>query len=70
MQRHKYFLSATSVLDLTREVCICVCGADDMSLLSAHVLDNRRLTGVAFLPRGEVGVSAYDHDDLSLFVSD
>jgi hypothetical protein len=43
---------------------------DNMDLLSAHTIENRRLTGVAFFPRNELGVSAYDSDEVSLFMSD
>jgi len=44
--------------------------AENMDLLSSHVVENRRLTGVAFLPHSEVGVSAYDCDEVSVFIAD
>lgn len=43
---------------------------ENMDLLSSHIVDNRRLTGVAFLPHNEVGVSAYDCDEVAVFISD
>lgn len=46
-----------------------VWSTDNMDLLSAHVVENRKLTGVAFLPRDEIGVSAYDSDEVILFSS-
>ncbi len=42
-------------------------GARDVDLLYSSQLENRKLTGVAFLPDDMVGVVSYDEDDLILF---
>lgn len=42
---------------------------DCMDLLSTHVLENQKLTGVSFLPRNCLGVSSYDSDDIALFTT-
>ena len=42
---------------------------DNMDLLSSHLVDNRKLTGVAFFPRNDIGVSSYDYDEVALFSS-
>eukprot|EP01041_Mallomonas_annulata_P006345 gene6345-12830_t len=39
----------------------------DMDLLFTEKIDNRLLTGVAFLNNGKIGVTAYDEDDMIIF---
>jgi WD repeat-containing protein 54 len=39
----------------------------DMSILSANVVDNKKLTGVTFMTGDRVGVVAYDDDEITVF---
>jgi len=40
---------------------------DNFDLLSGHIVEHRKLTGVAFFPHDDIGVSAYDFDDIALY---